>query len=506
MGVGIENILLNEPFLVMSHFIIGFLFILIVQNIFFYRLYRQKEYLWYFLYAFFLMADHIFFNYTVRHVILTDGKVLFFYWLHPLLSWIYNLFYALFVIKFIEWEAHQPKRYKIAKNTISVLFLGMVLLTFFDIFFHSQFLKLGYLFILIPVLLIMTIYVWSYIYKHPDNIRKTVFAGSIIYLIFSLCALFVSLFLTRNLIVVWSFFYFGIIIENIFFSLALIQKRKQILHQRNEYQHTILMNLKENQKLKETLNQKLKNEINHQNMVISKLNKMAENKKLKHIQATFEREIAELKVRSLHNQMNPHFIFNALNSIKNYIIENEKTQAVYYLNKFALFIRKVLDITSRNAISLQEEIETLKVYTEIENIRFQNQVVITFNIENDADMSQVSIPPLTLQPVVENAFRHGLPLKKGIKKLEVHVFSDQNMIWVKISDNGIGRVQSQIYKAKKIISSSSKGILLIKENLDLFFKYHSVKYQFFIDDLFHPDGTPKGTEVVFGFPTSIPVS
>ncbi len=124
-------------------------------------------------------------------------------------------------------------------------------------------------------------------------------------------------------------------------------------------------------------------------------------------QISQEKKILTLKQNMLKSQMNPHFIFNSLNSIKLYIINNEKENTVYYLNKFAKLIRKILVVSNEKDISLADELDTMKLYMNIENIRFSNEIDFQINIDKDINLENIRIPSLILQPFLENSLWHG---------------------------------------------------------------------------------------------------
>ena len=128
-------------------------------------------------------------------------------------------------------------------------------------------------------------------------------------------------------------------------------------------------------------------------------------------QSNQEKKILALEQNMLKSQMNPHFIFNSLNSIKQYIIGNEIENAVYYLNKFAKLIRKILDTSNKKDISLAEELETMTTYMTIENMRFSNEIDFKINVADDIDSKKIRVPSLILQPFIENSLWHGLSSK-----------------------------------------------------------------------------------------------
>ena len=210
-----------------------------------------------------------------------------------------------------------------------------------------------------------------------------------------------------------------------------------------------------------------------------------------------------MEQRILRSQMNPHFLFNALNAIKLYIIKNDQNNAINYLNKFSKLIRKILDTSSQKEITLKEELETISLYMNIENIRFDHSINFSIEIENDINTSLVKIPSLILQPFLENALWHGLSLKEGTKSLKLSVRRNtEAYIQIIIQDNGIGRVAAAQLKENRLLHRRSYGIAITRERLANFSK--AFQNQFILDmkDLFNPDGTAAGTEVSLSIPTS----
>ncbi|MFT7001096.1 MAG: tetratricopeptide (TPR) repeat protein, partial [Spirosomataceae bacterium] len=184
-----------------------------------------------------------------------------------------------------------------------------------------------------------------------------------------------------------------------------------------------------------------------------------------------ERQLLEVEQKMMRSQMNPHFIFNSLNSIKLYIIKNEKDKAVYYLNKFSKLIRTILANSKEKEITLADELATMKLYLNIENIRFSNKINYSINVDERINPDSIKIPSLILQPFIENAIWHGLSLKEGEKNLDIHVYaSNDDRVVIKIIDNGIGRKRSGEIKARKTLNQASVGIELTTERLKNFFK------------------------------------
>jgi len=214
-----------------------------------------------------------------------------------------------------------------------------------------------------------------------------------------------------------------------------------------------------------------------------------------------DKKILSLEQEAMRSQMNPHFIFNSLNAIKLYIINNEQKNAVYYLNKFSKLIRKILAATRDKVTTLAEEIETIKLYIDIENIRFSNEIESITNIDNRLNTNTIKMPSLILQPFIENTIWHGLSPKKGHKRIEVSYEKVENShLKITITDNGIGRVAAAKIKSTKIHKGKSVGINLTGERLASFYKNYKNKYSLEFIDLQDDDKNPSGTKVVLKLP------
>lgn len=159
--------------------------------------------------------------------------------------------------------------------------------------------------------------------------------------------------------------------------------------------------------------------------------------------AEMQVKLAEIEGESLRAQMNPHFVFNALNSIKSYIIKNNKEEAADYLTTFSELIRAVLRNSKEKAISLDQEIEALKLYLQIENLRLSKQFTYTIKMDKSIDPKFVSIPPLIIQPFIENSIWHGFVHKKEEGHIDLIIEKKADKLEIKIIDNGVGRMKSK---------------------------------------------------------------
>ena len=215
----------------------------------------------------------------------------------------------------------------------------------------------------------------------------------------------------------------------------------------------------------------------------------------------FEREALELKAQALRAQMNPHFIFNCLNSIKALIQEDDKTKAIVYLTSFSKLIRNLLD-SSEEEISLFKELQICRLYAGLEALRFSDKVVCRFTDSGDIDLHSVFVPPLILQPFIENAIWHGiLPNEGGVVTIAVQ--KKEPFIECIIEDNGIGREQAMRNKSATSNTYESKGMRLVKNRLHLHNSIHHSPGSIEVIDKTDAEGNAAGTLVKIIFKADV---
>ncbi|CAN5684313.1 hypothetical protein BH11BAC3_BH11BAC3_29800 [soil metagenome] len=191
-------------------------------------------------------------------------------------------------------------------------------------------------------------------------------------------------------------------------------------------------------------------------------------KNIRH-EAAMKQKIAETEMMALRAQMNPHFIFNCLNSIDNLIQINDKEKATLYLSKFAKLIRSILENSKNNVVPCWKDMETLELYLQLESLRFDNKFSYTINVANEVINGDYKVPPLVIQPFVENAIHHGLLNKIGEdKKLQINVRALNNHIYYSIEDNGVGREKAASYKKMNNAVYESMGMQITTERIKLF--------------------------------------
>jgi LytS/YehU family sensor histidine kinase len=196
--------------------------------------------------------------------------------------------------------------------------------------------------------------------------------------------------------------------------------------------------------------------------------------------------------------MNPHFFFNSLNSIENFIMQNEKKLASDYLNKFARFIRGILDSSSSDLIEINKDIESLQLYIDLEQLRFNNKFTYCCNVDTQLLHGEYHVPALLVQPFLENAINHGIgPSDRPDLKICLQVKLNNNMIHYIIEDNGIGRDQSRAYNQLNKPFHKSLGMKLTQERINIFNQDTGSSDNVKIIDLFDKEQRPIGTRIEF---------
>jgi sensor histidine kinase YesM len=204
-------------------------------------------------------------------------------------------------------------------------------------------------------------------------------------------------------------------------------------------------------------------------------------------------------LKAIKSQMNPHFFYNALNTIQSYILANDKKQAVNYLSKFSSLTRNILEMTEKEFISINEEITTMSLYLDIEKARFDKDFEYEINTENISDLEH-KIPSMLLQPYIENAVKHGLLHKNGLKKLLITFSKDGDKIKIEIDDNGIGRQKSAELNAIKNKNHNSFATNAMQNRIDLLNKNNKNKITIDFIDKINQSQQSLGTTVVIEIP------
>lgn len=409
------------------------------------------------------------------------------------IEWAYNTIYFVFAFTFVNLKSYAPKWYRF-------VFWGVILLFVLNLSTEIIYIVSGNTALSDTVYIAMSVVLTVFaaicyipLLKAPGNLKYYIVFGSAAFLIFSLIALiqafthFIEPIAGTEMFV--SIFYIGLIMENMLFSLGLGHKQRLILSEKQKADKELIHQLQENEKLRDAIQFRLEEDV-------SNLNKKVELERMLAKQTTLEKELAEIKLASLRSQMNPHFIFNALNSIKCFMIDDEQEKAVYYLNKFSKLVRLILSSSMEKDISLKEELEIAEHYIQIERIRFNESFNFKLHVGDEIPLHTIKVPALLLQPFLENAIWHGLSPKLGPKDLKLSVEVADAMLKICITDNGIGREKSREIRSRKLLNRKSYGLKLTEERLQIFDPGNTSGSEFEIVDLKDSNGNAIGTKVI----------
>jgi LytS/YehU family sensor histidine kinase len=213
-----------------------------------------------------------------------------------------------------------------------------------------------------------------------------------------------------------------------------------------------------------------------------------------------QKQAAELEMQALRAQMNPHFIFNSLNSINMFILENNKLQASEYLSKFSRLVRLILQNSQEAFIPLESELESLQLYLELESLRFENRFEYRISVDDDVDTTVLKVPPLIIQPYAENAIWHGLMNKEEKGHLEIELSQQDEILCCLITDDGIGRKKAAELASKSATRHKSMGLKITADRIAMLQRLNGNESPITINDLVNADGSAAGTEVAIKMP------
>lgn len=404
-------------------------------------------------------------------------------------------FYTLFIAHILELRTNNPVKWQILK----VLLLCIILETAVEVYenFTGSFIfssSFYYHYILPLPNNLINLFLLYVLITSKSPLKKYLLAGVILLIlflfVFSNFVYFIpglppGISVFANFPPFWGLI--GVTAEAFCFAMALAYKGKLVKEERNNLQQQYTVELQ--QKLAA---QKLALDTQFQHLQLQQA---------KQLETAFEKKLAETEMAALRAQMNPHFIFNCLNSIKLYTIENDAETASNYLTKFSRLIRLVLENSKSEKIILSREIETLRLYIELEMMRFKDKLVYELTIEPTVDQEYLEVPPLLVQPYIENAIWHGLMHKKeGGKVIIQFTQPAEHLLEVVITDNGIGREKAAVLKSKESNRHKSFGIKMTNERLQVINQLYDIQTKVTITDLYNADHLPAGTRVVIQIP------
>ena len=221
------------------------------------------------------------------------------------------------------------------------------------------------------------------------------------------------------------------------------------------------------------------------------------------LQHKYEKALSEMEIRALRAQMNPHFLFNSLNSIKHFLISGQIKQGVHYINKFSRLLRLILNHSQLTEVALKDEVRFLELFLQIERIRFNESFSWEIDMDDRIQPEKIAIPPMSIQPFAENAIWHGLMHKDTDRRLLVRIqqvtTEKEERLQIQITDNGIGRAKAQALKSKSIVKDKSMGMELTRQRFLLLGETTTQQEPFTIVDLYENE-QPAGTRVIINIP------
>ncbi len=275
----------------------------------------------------------------------------------------------------------------------------------------------------------------------------------------------------------------GLFFELFCFSLALAYRNKLVEAERNS--------------LQSDYTNRVEKELSQRTKEIIEQSHLLEQQHAGQLKLAFEQKLAEMEMAALRAQMNPHFIFNCLNSIKLYTTDNNAEKASAYLTKFSRLIRLVLDNSRSEKVTLENELTALKLYLELEAMRFKDKLNFSIEVSPLLETNIIEIPPMLLQPYVENAIWHGLMHKKegGNVQMDVKLLYE-DCLQITITDDGIGRIKAAALKSKSATANKSFGMKVTNERIAIINQLYQTNTKVQVNDLVDAAGDPAGTEVI----------
>lgn len=218
------------------------------------------------------------------------------------------------------------------------------------------------------------------------------------------------------------------------------------------------------------------------------------------LKTEFNKQLANMELSTLRAQMNPHFLFNSLNSIRNKIISNKTAEADKYLVKFSRLVRQVLHNSTQKLINLKDEIDTLGLYVDLESSRFDHRFEYDLSVSEGLNLQDFKIPPLILQPYVENAIWHGLMQKEEAGRVSIAVSIENDSLHIVIEDDGVGRAKARELQSKTAANRQSMGMGITGNRLEIIENLYQLKCTAEITDLKNQNGEALGTRITLTLP------
>ncbi|MBK9634010.1 MAG: histidine kinase [Bacteroidetes bacterium] len=355
----------------------------------------------------------------------------------------------------------------------------------------------------LPLFVFSLIFILSSIFlKNKSTFQNLILFGSLIYTLFTIFSTLQDFdWPIKDMLVSLHGLYLGVAFELIVFSVALAMRIRDTYRQSELLKDVYIKELRKNEEFIKNENIILDNRVKERISEIEQKNIVIEEQKKQALIQLFEKEKVEIQMQALTAQMNPHFIFNCMNSIQNAIITNNPQKASTMLQDFAAVIRMVLENSTKAEISLEKEIQLLSTYLKLEQARTNFCFDYQINIDQTVSTDFVNIPTMMLQPIIENSIWHGFKLIEYKGKIEINFGVTESKLICTITDNGIGRMQSKKLQKSTLYNKESMAIKIIQNRIDLMNRsLDENKATINIIDLLDEFENPIGTKVIIELP------
>lgn len=460
-----------------------------------YFILREKVFLWYCFYIFMSLLFYLVYNKLIFPQFLSSYHTAVSNWLicQKLLTPLNYLVYYQFVHLFLNIRDTSKLLNRLFRLLMIIdgLFFLIQAIMFFTGYEQEA---IYYRETAQPISWVIVVILYFLMFRHIKLLYVFMYTGSFFLFVFTVA--FFSLETEFDLLYplvpidLWAT---GVCLEMLVFSFGLAYKTDMIYQENERNQQEIIHLLREKSEIQQNQNEQIEQQLTLKSLEI-------EAQKKRELSIQFEKQMSDLRMRTLSAQMNPHFLFNSLNSLKLLALKGNLEQVEAQFDNLADLMRIVLNHTRQKEISLKDELDAIKLYVEIENKRFQQKFYYRVEVEQSTDLDKIQIPPMLIQPFVENAIWHGLmPLRNRSRRLIIQIENqNENTVKVIIEDNGVGRN----YKNERIKSKlhSSKGIKMIQERIDLANTAkpeRNIKFRYF--DIIGVDTEVEGTRVVITF-------
>jgi sensor histidine kinase YesM len=288
----------------------------------------------------------------------------------------------------------------------------------------------------------------------------------------------------------------ALMIDMCFYFTGLAYRDRQIEKDKINFQEQLIKQLQENKYLQEKFTTDLEQQVNEKTAELIAQSHALENEKEAKLLADFNRKISESELKALRSQMNPHFVFNILNTIESYALENNKEAASVMIQKFSKLTRLILENSMSLLVPFENDWRALQLYIELEQMRYAEKFSVNYKIEDLIFLKGYLIPPMIIQPFIENAIIHGLRHKPGYSgELNLSASTDNGFIIVEVEDNGIGRAKAALLKASNSIQRTSLGMKVTHDRIGIYNNLNKDrKAKVEVQDV------PEGTRVIITLP------